>query len=211
MNPSESLGRRQKHRRHRSIFPPDIHKPICALGPFQIDIRTFPYLESHKSRIQGTGLFFQHTRHDFDTRLAQHAYSSSRHFWKRVQSADHDARDTFPYNQLRTRRCLSVVGTGFETYIDSRIPQKRFIPNGSHRIHFGMRFATFAMKPFPYDLPFMHNHRTDHRIRSRIAFSAPCKLDAAGHIFLFDNHLLLFFIQQKYYFFLEYRRTRKMI
>ena len=98
------------------------------------------------------------------------------------------------------------MGTGFETYIDSRIPQKRFIPNGSHRIHFGMRFATFAMKPFPYDLPFMHNHRTDHRIRSRIAFSTPCKLDAAGHIFLFDNHLLLFFIQQKYK---DYEKTQR--
>ena len=80
------------------------------------------------------------------------------------------------------------MGTGFETHIDSRIPQKRFIPDGSHRIHFGMRFAAFAMKSFSYNLSFMYNHRTDQRVRSRIAFSSQCKLDAAGHIFLFDNH-----------------------
>ena len=198
VNSSERLGRRQKHRGFSSILPPDIHKAICALGPFQIDIRAFPYLESHKSRIQGTGLFFQHSRHDFDTCLAQHTYSPPRHFWKRIQSTDHNTRDTFLYNQLRTGRCLSVMRTGLEAHIDSGIPQKRFIPDRGHRIHFGMRFAAFTMKAFSYNLPFMHYHRTDHRVRSRITFSSPCKLDAAGHIFLFDNHLLLFFIQQRY-------------
>lgn len=80
------------------------------------------------------------------------------------------------------------MGTRFEAHIESGIPQKRFIPDGSHRIHFGMRFAALAMKPFTYDLSFMHNHRTDHRVRSRIALSSPRKFYAAGHIFLFDNH-----------------------
>ena len=86
----------------------------------------------------------------------------------------------------RTGRRLFRNGTGFETHIDSRI--RKSASSGRKPPHsLRHRFAAFAMKSFSYNLSFMY-------ITAPTAGSEPyclllpCKLDAAGHIFLFDNH-----------------------
>ena len=73
-----------------------------------------------------------------------------------------------------------------QTHINRTVFQQRLVFHGSDSIHLGMRLPTFPVKSLTDNTALMHNHRTNHRIRTDISPPSFGQLDATSHVFLFN-------------------------
>lgn len=164
-------------------------------------------MERKETSVQRAALGLAHARHDLDTRLAQHFDATSLHFGKGVDTPDDHPGNPLADNQFRTRRCLAIMGTGFQTDIQRTAPQQRAVAHGGHGIHFGMRPAATYVIPLAHNVPVAHQDRPHHGIGRGTGRAVPGYPDAALHpFFIFLTHTL---IKKKCNF--AYKQTLKTV
>ena len=127
-------------------------------------------------------LLVQYIFNNFDTRLTKHLDSTTIDFGIWIAHANNHARNFFINNQLCTRRCFSIMGTGLQVNIKCRFHQQILVVYRANCIHLGMRFSTTMMIPFTDNNAIAHNHGTNHRVWSSMPFSLLCELQTTTHI-----------------------------
>jgi hypothetical protein len=152
------------YRRARNICAETINETVSTLCPFQKDIRTAFLIAGNKNLVEPAGFFFQYPGDYFHSGLLQTADTLPANGGKGVTATDDNPADVFLYNQIHTRRGLTIVRTGLKVDVQCGRRQKLRIPDSSYGIYFRMGFPCTAVVPFADNPPVVHHHGSYHRI-----------------------------------------------
>src|SRR5262249_23283961 len=81
--------------------------------------------------------------------------------------------------RIAARRRLPVMAAWLERYISRSAARRRY--TRSQRVDFGMRLTEPLMQAFANDLPILHNHTADHRIRLNRSTAARGQFERTAH------------------------------
>ena len=141
-------------------------------------------MKSNETLVQTQTFLFQNAHFHMNPGITHLLHTQTVHFRKRIHTAHHNLGNTARDYQIGARRCLSIVGTRFQTHIKSAFLQKSWLAHTTDCIHLGMRASTLAVIPLTNDLPLPHHHGSHHGIWCRPSLATPGKLDAASHVAL---------------------------
>ena|SRR5574344_2429056 len=104
-----------------------IYKAISRLSPLQSDVGTMFAMKGHETFVQAFTFSFQHPHRHFHSSIPKFLYATTLHLGKRVLTADDTTLETFTYQQVSTRGCLTIMTTRLQTHIDGAFLQQMFI------------------------------------------------------------------------------------
>ena len=154
--------------------------PVQAGGNFQRNKRAAAFDARQKSSIEGACFIGQQTALHADAGRLQQSNAFAGHQRIRVAHGNHHTCHACRHQTFGTRRCATVMGTGFQR--DIRRCTARQIARLPQCMHFGVRKTSLHMKPLPHNLPAVCNHAADARIGRRGKPPEPCQLDGAPHM-----------------------------
>ena len=132
--------------------------------PFGVNPRALAALQHAKRRDQAFGFVHAQVRDHFNTGSPDSRNAPPADVRRWISTANNNFLKSGSNYRVCTRRCLTVMTTGFQCHKQQRTFAGRFgLP---HRIHFSMRLPVFLMIASCDQAPILiDNHGTDRRIR----------------------------------------------